>query len=52
MENAEADAANEVLRNKTIAKPLKYVHNSWISLEMPLTNCKVELKFNRQTIAF
>ena len=25
--------------------PLKYSTNSWRSLEMPLINCKVELKF-------
>ena len=29
-----------------IAAPLKYLSNFWISLEMPLINCKVELSLN------
>ena len=40
----EADGANDTLRNTTIAVPLKYLSNSWQSLEMPLINCKVKLK--------
>ena len=41
---AEADEVNGILRNATIAVPLKYLSNFWRSLEMPLINCKVELK--------
>ena len=44
MENAEADGTNGILRNATIAAPLKYLSNFWRSLEMPLINCQVELK--------
>ena len=40
-----ADEANGILRNAIIALPLKYLSNVWISLEIPLINCKVELKF-------
>ena len=29
-----------------IAFPLKYLSNFWRSLEMPLINCKVQLKLN------
>ena len=36
---------NGILKNATISAPLKYLSNFWISLEMPLINCKVELKF-------
>ena len=40
---AQADnAANGILKNATIAVPLKYLTNFWRSLEMPLINCKVE----------
>ena len=35
---------NEILRNATIVVPLKYLSNFWRSLEIPLINCKVELK--------
>ena len=38
------NAANRILRNATIAVPLKYLSNYWRSLEMLLTNCKVEKK--------
>ena len=42
---AQADnAANGILKNATIGVPLKYLSNFWRSLEMPLINCKVELK--------
>ena len=34
----------QILKNKEIAVPLKYLSNFWRSLEMPLINCKVELK--------
>ena len=36
--------ANEILGNATITIPLKYLSNFWRSLEIPLINCKVELK--------
>ena len=36
--------ANEILKNTTIAVISKYLSNFWRSLEMPLINCKVELK--------
>ena len=38
------NAANGILKNATIAVPLKYLSNFWRSLEIPLINCKVELK--------
>ena len=38
------NAANGILKNATIAVPLKYLSNLWRSLQMPLINCKVELK--------
>ena len=42
--NTECHRANGILKNTTIAAPLKYLSSFWISLEMPLINCKVELK--------
>ena len=36
--------ANGILKNATLAVLLKYLSNFWRSLEMPLINCKVELK--------
>ena len=42
--NAVADGAHGILRNATIAVSLKYLSNFLRSLEMLLTNCKVELK--------
>ena len=42
--NTSADGANGILRNATIAVPLKYLNNFWILLEMALVNCKVGLK--------
>ena len=42
LENTEVDGANEILKNTTIAVPLKYLSNCRRSLEMPLINCKVE----------
>ena len=39
-----ADNANRILKCATTAAPLKYLNNFWRSLEMPLINCKVELK--------
>ena len=38
------NAANGILKNATIAVPLKYLSNLWRLLQMPLINCKVELK--------
>ena len=42
--NTAANGANGILRNATIAVPLKYLNNFWRSLEMPLINCQIELK--------
>ena len=36
-----------ILKNSIIAVPLKYLSNFWRSLEMPLSNCKVELKLDK-----
>ena len=44
LENTEGDGANGILKLATIAVSLKYLSNFWRSLEMPLINCKVELK--------
>ena len=44
LENTEADGINGILKNTAIAVPLKYLSNFWRSLEMPLINCKAELK--------
>ena len=44
MGNTAANGANGVLRNTTIAVPLKYFSSFWKSIEMSLINCKVELK--------
>ena len=35
--------ANRILKIATIAVSLKYLNNSWGSLEIPLINCKEEL---------
>ena len=43
--NNEADNADGILKNAIITVPLKYLSNFWRSREMPLVNCKVELKF-------
>ena len=45
-------AASEILKNTTTVVPLKYLSNFWRLLEMPLINCKVELKFDGQSIVF
>ena len=42
--NTEADWANKILKNATIAVPLKHLSNFWRSLEMSLIYCKIELK--------
>ena len=38
------NAANGILKNPAIVVPLKYLSSSQRSLEMPLINCKVELR--------
>ena len=38
--NTPADSNTKVLE---IIVPLKYLHNSWRTLEMPLINCEVNL---------
>ena len=43
-ENTEADGANGILKNVIIDVPIKYIINFWRSLEIPLIDCKVELK--------
>ena len=35
-----------VLENGKIVVTIKYLSNFWSSLEMPLINCKVQLKWN------
>ena len=40
----EADNANGCLKNATIVASLKYLSNFWKLLNIPLINCKVELK--------
>ena len=43
--NTVPDGVNGILRNETIAVPLKYLSNFRRSLEMSLINWKIELKF-------
>ena len=38
------NAANGIIKNATIAVPLKYLSNFWKSLKILTINCKVELK--------
>ena len=40
---------NGIIKNATIAVPLKHLSNLWRSLEMSLANCKVELKLKWPT---
>ena len=40
--NTAADGPNGILRNATIAVPLKYLSNFWRSLEMPLINFTIK----------
>ena len=44
--NTDANGVNRKKENVKIAVPLKYLSNFWISLEMPLINCKVEFSLN------
>ena len=37
---------NRVFKNVKIAVPLKYLSNFWISLEMPVINCKIHFELN------
>ena len=43
-ESQTANAADGILKNATIALPLKYLSNFWRSYKMSLINCNVELK--------
>ena len=38
------NAANGILKNASTTVPFNFLSKFWISLEMPLINCKVELK--------
>ena len=40
---------NGIIKNATIAVPLKYLSNLWGLLEMSLVNCKVELELKWPT---
>ena len=42
--NTVVEVANGIIKNATSTLLLKYLNNSWRSLEMPLINYKVELK--------
>ena len=44
LENNEADGDSRILKNATMAAPLNYLSSFWRSLEMPLINCKIDLK--------
>ena len=46
LENTVTEGANRTLGNAIIAVPLKYFSNICRSLEIPLINCKAELKLN------
>ena len=41
---ANYDNTNSFVKDVKIVVPLKYLSNSWRSLEMPLINCKVHLE--------
>ena len=43
---------NGILKNATIAVPLKYLSNFCRSFDMQLINCKVELKLRWPNIVF
>ena len=45
IENTVVERPNGIPKNATIAVILKYLSKFWRSLEMPLINCKEELKF-------
>ena len=48
LRDTDTDGANPILTNTMIAVSLKNYGNFWRSLEMPLINCKVELKLVNQ----
>ena len=50
--NTVAHGGNGILRNIKIVVRLKYLSNFWRPLEMPLVNCKVELKLKRERKKF
>ena len=39
-----SDGDDGILKNVTVAVPLKFLSYFWKSREMPLINCKAELK--------
>ena len=41
----EPNNTDGILKDATISVPLKHLNNFWRSLEMPLINCKIKLKF-------
>ena len=45
IKNTVVEGANGISKNSTITVRFKYLSKCWRSLEMPLINCKVELKF-------
>ena len=45
LEDPAAEGNNGIPKNGTIILPLKNLSNFWRSLEKPLINCKIELKF-------
>ena len=40
------DADNGIFKNVKIAVPVKYLSNSWRSLEIPLINCEIHLELD------
>ena len=42
----DADGSDRSLKNTKIVVSLKYLSNSFMSLEMPLINCKIQLELN------
>ena len=43
---ADAAGENSFVKSIKVVVPLKYLSNSWRSLEMPLINCKTHLELN------
>ena len=50
--NTVADGVNGIPKIRIIAVPLKYLSNIRRSLEMPLINCKVDLKLHGRSTVF
>ena len=46
IEKSTAVKNNRVFKNVKIAVPLNHLSNFWRSLEIPLINCKINLKLN------